>query len=57
MLAALADPDHECHAEIREWASDYFDPHAFDAEHLRANVVALPKRWSRKLAVKKTRPA
>jgi hypothetical protein len=57
MLEALAHPDHERHAEIREWIGDDFDPRAFDAEPLRANVVALAKRWSRKPAVKKPRPA
>jgi len=57
MLEALADPDHERHAEIREWVGDDFDPHAFDAEPLRANVDALAKRWSRKPAAKKPRPA
>ena len=56
MLEALADPDHERHAEIREWVGDDFDPHAFDAEPLRANVAALAKRWSRKPAAKKPRP-
>ena len=55
MLEALADPDHERHAEIREWVGDDFDPHAFDAEPLRANVAALAKRWSRKPAAKKPR--
>ena len=57
MLEALADPDHERHAEIREWVGDDFDPHAFDAEPLRDNVAALVKRWSRKPAAKKPRPA
>ena len=57
MLEALADPNHERHAEIREWVGDDFDPHAFDAEPLRANVAALAKRWSRKPAAKKPRPA
>ena len=57
MLEALADPDHERHAEIREWVGDDFDPHAFDAEPLKANVAALAKRWSRKPAAKKPRPA
>jgi hypothetical protein len=57
MLEALADRDHERHAEIREWVGDDFDPHAFDAEPLKANVAALAKRWSRKPAAKKPRPA
>ena len=57
MLEALADRDHERHAEIREWVGDDFDPHAFDAEPLKANVAALAKHWSRKPAAKKPRPA
>ena len=57
MLEALADPEHDRHAEIREWVGDDFDPHAFDAEPLRANVAALAKRWSRRPAAKKPRPA
>ena len=57
MLEALADRDHERHAEIREWVGDDFDPHAFDAEPLRANVATLAKRRSRKPAAKKPRPA
>jgi hypothetical protein len=57
MLEALADPDHERHAEIREWVGDDFDPHAFEAEPLKANVAALAKCWSRKPAAKKPRPA
>jgi hypothetical protein len=57
MLEALADPNHERHGEIREWVGDDFDPHAFDAEPLRGNVAVLAKRWSRKPAAKKPRPA
>jgi hypothetical protein len=55
MLEALADPDHERHAEIREWVGDDFDLHALDAEPLRANLAALAKRWPRKPAAKKPR--
>ena len=57
MLEALADPDHESHRETRERLGDDFDPHAFDAEQLKSDVDALAKRWSRKPAAKKTRPA
>lgn len=32
LLEALADPDHENHAEAREWAGDSLDPGAFDVE-------------------------
>jgi hypothetical protein len=57
MLEALEDPDHERHAEIHEWLGEDFDPNAFDAEPLKAEVAALAKRWSRKSAAKKPRPA
>jgi hypothetical protein len=58
MLEALADPDHERHAEILKSVGGDFDPHAFDAEPLCAKVAALANRWSRKLAgAKKRRPA
>ena len=55
MLNALAGPAHERHAEMHEWLGDGFDPHAFDAEPLSANVAALAKRWSRRPAAKKSR--
>jgi hypothetical protein len=55
MLEALADPEHERHAEINDWLGEDFDPSAFDAEALSANVAALAKRWSRKPAAKKPR--
>ena len=57
MLEALEDPGHERHAETLEWLGDDFDPYAFDAEHLKADVSALAKRWARKPATKKPRPA
>ena len=57
MIEALEDPDHERHAEIHEWLGEDFDPNAFDAEPLKAEVAALAKRWSRKSAAKKPRPA
>jgi hypothetical protein len=57
MLEALEDPGHERHAETLEWPGDDFDPHAFDAEHLNADVSALAKRCARKPAAKKPRPA
>ncbi len=57
LIEALEDPDHEQHAEIRKWVGDGFDPQLFDAEPLKAEVAALAKRWSKKLASKKARPA
>jgi hypothetical protein len=36
-----ADPDLvESHAEIREWLGEDFDPNAFDADPLKANVAS-----------------
>ena len=46
-LEAIADPDHEQHAETLTWVGGPFDPTTVDAEsHARA-VAALAKRWSR----------
>jgi hypothetical protein len=32
MLEAIADPKHECHADLTEWIGDDFDPRADQAE-------------------------
>ncbi len=57
LIEALEDPDHEGHAEMREWVGDDFDPQQFDAEPLKAEVAALAKRWSKKPASKAARRA
>jgi hypothetical protein len=57
MLEALEDPGHERHAETLEWQGEDFDPNPFDAEQLKADVGALGKRWARKPAARKPRPA
>jgi hypothetical protein len=57
MPEAIGDKTHERHAEIREWVGGGFDPKVFDPEPLKADVAALAKRWSRKPAPKKSRPA
>ena len=54
MLEALEDPGHEHHAEILEWLGEDFDPNAFDAEPLKADVAALAKRWTKRSSAKKT---
>ena len=54
MLEALEDPGHERHAEILEWLGEDFDPNAFDAEPLKADVAALAKRWTNRSSAKKT---
>ena len=56
-IDAVADPDHERHAELTEWIGGAFDPGAFDIDaHARA-VDAYARKWSRKskAARKKTR--
>ena len=57
MLEALEDPGHERHAETLERPGEDFNPNAFDAERLKADVAALAKRWERKPSPKKPRPA
>jgi hypothetical protein len=52
-IQALNDPDHERHDEMRQWAGEEFDPNFLDADALKADVVALAKRWSRRPAIKK----
>ncbi len=47
-LDAIADPAHENHAEMKEWAGEPFDPKAVDVEALTDDVAALAKAWTRK---------
>jgi hypothetical protein len=55
-LEAIADPDHEQHAETLTWIGGPFDPATVDAKsHARA-VAALAKRWSRSPTTSRTRP-
>src|SRR5271166_2939652 len=54
-LEAIADPEHERHAEFKEWIADGFDPNLVDAGWLAEEVTSLAKRWSRKPAVKRSR--
>jgi len=53
MLEALADPEHERHAEMLEWLGEPFDPNAIRVEDYASAVAALAKAWSRKPAVKR----
>jgi Plasmid pRiA4b ORF-3-like protein len=46
-LEAIADPDHEQHAESVTWVGGHFDPSAVDVDRLTRAVDALAKRWSR----------
>ena len=47
-LDAIADPAHENHAEMKEWAGEPFDPKVVDVEALTDDVAALAKAWTRK---------
>lgn len=35
LLAALSDPEHEQHSQLREWLGGTFDPDAFDPKQVR----------------------
>jgi pRiA4b ORF-3-like protein len=47
-LHAIADPDHEEHAEQLEWIGGTFDPAVVDIQALTKAVDSLAKRWTRK---------
>ena len=53
-LAAIANPKHPRHAEMKEWWSDDFDPDDVPIESLNAAVEALARAWNRK--PRRTRP-
>jgi hypothetical protein len=57
LLAALADPQHERHAELKDWIADDFDSESVDVDHLADKLEGLAKRWSRRPAVRRQRPA
>jgi hypothetical protein len=44
-LAALADPSHPDHDDLKDWAGGGFDPGAPDPEALRAAVGRLAATW------------
>ena len=46
-LEAIADPDHEQHAESLTWVGSSFDPSVVDVAHHARSIAALAKRWSR----------
>jgi Plasmid pRiA4b ORF-3-like protein len=54
-LEAIGDPDHDRHAECKEWIAEDFDPNAVDAGWLGEQVTKLAKRWSRKTRPKRPR--
>ncbi len=52
-LDAMANPEHESHAEMKEWVGEDFDPKVVDVEALAASVAALAKAWTRKPSAKR----
>ena len=52
-LEALADPDHESHADMKVWAGRNYNPKVVDVEALAASVAALAKAWTRKPSAKR----
>ena len=47
-LDAIADPNHDEHAERLEWIGGSFDPAIVDVQGLTQAVERLAKRWTRK---------
>lgn len=47
-LEALADPDHEEHDHMIQWAPPNFDPNDAQIEDLKTSVANLAKGWNRK---------
>lgn len=46
-LEAIADPDHERHAEIAEWHGTDFNPETVDVAVIEREFAVLAKRWTR----------
>jgi hypothetical protein len=53
-LEALADPEHERHAEMTEWYGESFDPHAIDPTEINRAIQDVARRWSRSRRSKPT---
>lgn len=53
LFEILADPRHERYAEMMEWIGDTFDPRSMEIEDHAIAVDALPRKWTRKPAVKR----
>lgn len=47
-IDALADPNHQRHAELKEWIGGNFDPFAFNIDEHAKAIDALARKWSRK---------
>jgi Plasmid pRiA4b ORF-3-like protein len=54
-LEAIADPDHEQHADSVTWVGGHFDPAVVDTDRLMRAVDALAKRWSRSPTTRRKR--
>jgi pRiA4b ORF-3-like protein len=54
-LGAIANPNHQEHAETLQWIGGQFDPSNADAETLAQAVHSLAKKWSRKPSARKRR--
>ena len=52
-LDAIADPNHQEHAERLQWIGRNFDPNDTDAEALAQAVHALAKKWTRRPSARK----
>ena len=46
-LEAMADPNHERHAEMVEWRGPDFDPNVVDAAGIEKEMAKLARRWYR----------
>ena len=52
-LEAIADPNHEEHAERLQWIGGHFDPTRADVEALIRAVHSLAKKWTRRPPARK----
>lgn len=52
-LDAIANPEHESHAEMMQWGGEDFDPKVVNVDALAAAVTALAKAWTRKTSAKR----
>ena len=46
-LEAMADPNHERHAEMAAWRGPDFDPNVVDVAGIEKEMAKLARRWSR----------
>jgi len=47
-LAAIADPSHERHTELKEWYNADINPAVAPVDRLTSSVAALARKWNRK---------